>query len=179
MNSEEISRFIDEHGKSVYSFCCNLTGGRMEADDLYQDTFLKAFEMCRRLDSSDNPKSFVMGIAVNLWKNQCRKKAGRQRIITLQEYREEKVKEIESVQNMPEEQVIRREMQEEVRRIVGGLPEKIRMAMYLFYTAEMSVSEIAQTLHVPKGTVKSRLYKGRELTKQYLEVDADGKRIDQ
>ena len=177
MNSEEISRFIDEHGKSVYSFCHNLTGSRMEADDLYQDTFLKAFEMRRRLDSSDNPKSFIMGIAVNLWKNQCRKNAGRQRIVPLREYQEEKVKEIEAAQNLPEEQIIRKEMLEEVRRIVEGLPEKIRMVMYLFYTAEMSINEIAQILHVPKGTVKSRLHQGRELTKQNLEVNEDGKRI--
>lgn len=90
MTKEELGQLISEHGSSLYSFCCNLTGCRQDADDLYQDTFLKAFELSGRVDVNQNPKSYIMGIALRLWQNERRKRAGRQRILPLQEYREEK-----------------------------------------------------------------------------------------
>ena len=75
MTIEDLNHLITEYGKHIYSFCCNLTGSRFEADDLYQDTILKAVELRHRLDSSGNPKSFLMGISVKIWQNHKKKYA--------------------------------------------------------------------------------------------------------
>ena len=80
MSHEELEACIKEHGKDIYSFCCQLTGSRQEADDLYQDTFLKMVELLERLDIKSNPKSYLLSVAVNLWRNRKRKFAVRQRI---------------------------------------------------------------------------------------------------
>lgn len=175
MTKEELGQLIEEHGSSVYSFCCNLTGNRLDADDLYQETFLKAFELSKRIDSSHNPKSYIMGIAIRIWQNERRKKAGRQRILPLQEYREERDGKYESGnENLLEEQIIRKEEQREIRRAMENLPEKIRITMFLYYTGELSVEEISKTLRIPVGTVKSRMNKGRNLLKRCWEVYEDG-----
>lgn len=177
MTKEELGQLISEHGSSLYSFCCNLTGCRQDADDLYQDTFLKAFELSGRIDASQNPKSYIMGIAVRLWQNERRKRTGRQRIVPLQEYREEKDREGAGVyENFPEEKVIQEERRREVRQAVDRLPDKIRTTMLLYYTGELSVEEISKTLRIPTGTVKSRMNKGRNMIKRYWEVYEDGKR---
>ena len=61
----------------------------------------------------------------------------------------------------------------QVRRAVGNLPEKYRIPVYLYYTLQFSVEEIANVMEIPKGTVKSRLHKARALLKKELEVVLD------
>ncbi|WOO35278.1 RNA polymerase sigma factor [Anaerocolumna sp. AGMB13020] len=169
MTTEELNQLITEHGKHVYSFCCNLTGNSAEAEDLYQDTILKAVELGHRLNSSGNPKSFLMGISVKIWQNHKRKFAIRQKIIHLEEY-DDNLMESESPDYQPEKELLRKETIAAVRIAVQELPDKLKTVLYMYYTAEMSIEEIAAALHIPKGTVKSRLHKGRTLLKQCLEV---------
>lgn len=75
MTDLELEQCIAEYGADIYSFCCCLTGRRQEADDLYQETFLRAVEKQKVLDAEENPKSYLLSIAVLLWKNQRRKAA--------------------------------------------------------------------------------------------------------
>ena len=88
MTEEELNLLIIACGRHLYSFCCNLTGNKSEAEDLYQDTLLKAVELRHKLDSSGNPKSFLMGIAVKIWQNHKKKYAVRQKIVQLEELNE-------------------------------------------------------------------------------------------
>lgn len=170
MTTDELRELITEYGMHLYSFCCNITGNKMDADDLYQDTFLKAVELRHRLDSSGNPKSYLMGIAVRLWQNKRKKYAIRQRIIPMAEYDEDFLKEVMDTGIQPEEETIRKEMIDELHKGIKHLPEKLQMVIYMYYTAEMSLEDIGKALHIPKGTVKSRLHKGRNLLREYLEV---------
>lgn len=63
MTAGELNDLISKHGKNVYNFCCNLTGDRMEAEDLYQDTFLKAVELCHKLEVAETLKDEKLGKA--------------------------------------------------------------------------------------------------------------------
>ena len=170
MTTEELNQLITDYGKYVYSFCCNLTGNSIEADDLYQDTLLKAVELRHRLDSSGNPKSFLMGISVKIWQNHKKKYAVRHNIIQMEELNENLMQDVDGIRNQPEEEVIRQEIINEVRMEIRRLPEKMQTVLYMYYTAQMSVEDISRAIHIPKGTVKSRLHKGRKLMKEYLEV---------
>ena len=58
MDVEELSHLIENYGKDVYGFCCKLTRDKHQADDLYQEAFLKATELCHRIDDTQNPKIF-------------------------------------------------------------------------------------------------------------------------
>lgn len=81
---------INEYGRALYSFCSYLACNRQEAEDLYQDTFLKALELGNRIDLEQNPKSYLLSIALRIWKNRKRKYAWRRRIADVQSMDEEK-----------------------------------------------------------------------------------------
>ncbi len=69
MTKRELEMCIDEYGKDIYSFCKRLTNNKLEADDLYQDTFLKAVQCRDKIEYGSNPKSYLLSIALRLWKN--------------------------------------------------------------------------------------------------------------
>ena len=80
MTIEEIEQSIASYGEDVFRFCCYLTGNRSSAEDLYQDTFLKAMEIARPVEP-DMAGKFLAGVAANLWKNQWRKEKRRQKYV--------------------------------------------------------------------------------------------------
>lgn len=176
--TDTIQLLLDTVGNDLYRFCCRLTRNRMDADDLYQDTFLKALEQQRRLDPvSDREqtealrrnRNFLMGIAVNLWRNQWRKKKKEQKNLSMEsdEFLEISLSDEDDIQMNLE----RRELQTRLTMHIRNLPEKLKTVIYLYYAAEMQTEEIADALHIPSGTVKSRLYLARRKLKNSLEGD--------
>lgn len=168
MNRAQLEQCIEEYGKDVYTFCIQITPNREEAEDLYQDTFLKAVELKGNIDYGNNPRSYLVSIALRIWKNRRRKFAWRRRIAEICEFtgQDKALGEEESV----ERTVLKKEKEEQVRKAVGNLPEKYRIPVYLYYTLQLSVEEIANVLEIPQGTVKSRLHKARTLLRRELEV---------
>ena len=78
MTKTELENCIWEHGKEIYSFCLSLTLNSQEADDLYQDTFLKAMELLHQINYRHNPKSYLLSVALKLWKNNTHGETGLQ-----------------------------------------------------------------------------------------------------
>ena len=170
MNQEELEAYIRIYGKDIYSFCCSITHNRQEADDLYQDTFLKAYELGDRVVIERNPKSFLMSIAVNLYRNYKRKLSGREKIVGISQPIEENGAEVPDSQLIPEECIVKREEHEVVRHAVKRLPDKYRLPVLLFYMEELSISEMAVILQLSEGTVKSRIHRAKKILKQRLEA---------
>ena len=169
MKQSELEMCIAEYGKDLYSFCCYLTYSKMEADDLYQDTFVKVIEL-GKIDVSNNPKSYLLSIAVRLWKNRKRKLERRRRALvsdTMEELDQEG--RLQTNKSSPEQEMIQREQKENVQHAVSGLPDKLRIVALLYYMEDRKVMEISEILHVPQGTVKSRLHKARKILREKLE----------
>lgn len=178
MTKQELEMCIKEYGKDIYSFCKHLACNQQEADDLYQDTFLKAVELNEKIDCANNPKSYLLSIALRIWKNKKRKFAWRKRIADIHSIVEEKDTDIEeSAEFSPEERIISKEKNEEVRMAVNKLPEKLKIVVLLFYMEELSTAQIAGIMKVPAGTVLSRLHRGREILRKELEDVLDGKTV--
>ena len=173
MTIAELEQCIDEYGKDIYSFCRHATGSIQEGEELYQDTFLKAVELLGKMDTHQNPKGFLLSIAVGLWRNKKRKYAWRQRIAGM-----ESLEEKEEYQNLPtnkddtlpEETLLQKEQNTVLYTCIQKLSEKYQLPLYLYYASELSTKEIAACLRLPEGTVKSRLHKARMLLKEKLEV---------
>ena len=72
-----------------------------------------------------------------------------------------------------ETEVLRAEERRQVQRAVDTLPEKYRVVVLLYYMEELPLAQIASLLHIPSGTVKSRLHQARKLLRQQLEVLLD------
>lgn len=177
MTKQQLETCIEEHGKAVYAFCRHLAGNLQEAEDLYQDTFLSAVELSDRIDYANNPKSYLLSIAVHIWQNRKRKFAWRKRIADMRPIVDEQdVDSNETADFSPEKQIIDREQAETVQRAVHALPERLRMVVLLFYMEELSTAQIAAMMKIPKGTVLSRLCQARKLLKKELEDVLDEKR---
>lgn len=169
MDTTELEKCINRYGKEIYSFCRQLTGSKDEADELYQDTFLKSVEMQERILSESNPKSYLLSIAVRLWNNKRRKYAWRKKIASMESLTEEKQDYLPGNASSPLEQMIEKEQAVILRKKINELGDKYRIPIYLYYMEELPVQDIAQILKIPKGTVKSRLFRAREILKKKLE----------
>ena len=167
MNREAAECYVNEYGKSLYSFCRYCTRNKEEADELYQQTFLVALEK-DELEADANPVSYLITIAVNLWKNRLRKSAWRKRIADVRTTGEEELSQIADVRPTVEEEVEKGEERKRVRECVKSLPEKQRIVIVLFYMEDMSIREIASALGIPEGTVKSRMDQAKKTLKERL-----------
>lgn len=158
------AELIDQCGDSVYKLCRTLTRNRQDADDLFQDTFMKAFEQLDKLSASNNRQGFLLYIASHLWKSRKRKTARRMRLAP-----ETQLFDTVPSDNSPEGDYLQQEEERAVRTAVAALPDKLKVPVCLYYELEMSIQDIAHTLRLPQGTVKSRLHKARQKIKNELE----------
>ena len=180
MEKRDLEACINEYGKDIYSFCRHLACHRQEAEDLYQDTFLKAVELEGKIDFEGNPKSWLLSVALRLWKNRKRKYAWRRRIADICPIIEDKdLENAASLEQEPscEERILGMEERLAVASAVGRLPERLKAVVLLYYMEEQSTKQISEIMGIPVGTVLSRLHKARKILKRELESELYGKGI--
>ncbi len=168
MNAREVEKCIDDFGTDIYRFCLKLCMDKEDAEDLYQQTFLKALETEWTLDWKKNPKALFFSLTHNIWKSDKRKQARRNMIAPCSNLDDEMKTVLHSEENI-EESYFQKELVAEVRQIIQTLPEKFQVPLILFYLSDCSIEQIAAIIKKPAGTVKSRLFKGRNLIKKRLE----------
>lgn len=173
MDIDELIEIVELHGKSIYGFCYKLKGNKEDTDDLYQETFLKAVELRHKIDAARNPKAFLISIAVRLHNNHRRKFAWRQRIAPTAELNEaaSNISSLASAMT-PEDAVLSLELRSMIQHAAHLLDDKLKLPLYMYYTADMTIEEIAAALKIPSGTVKSRLHKARTTMRKVMEVDS-------
>ena len=171
MERELFEKLIEAQGDRIYGFCLHLCGTRDEADELFQDTMLRAFELRRKIEahsgSEDELKragNYVIGISLKVNKERLRKNSREPEKLSIEE---NDISVYEDWQD-PEQAFIEKEEIALVKKAVKLLPEKLKITVHLYYYAGLTVEEIAGVLRIPKGTVKSRLNKARKLIKESL-----------
>ncbi len=170
MTKQELEQCIEEYGRDIYSFCRYLTNDLPEAEDLYQDTFLLATEVKERIEYNRNPKSYLLSIALRIWKNKKRKYAWRKRIADVRSADDALEADSGGTAELSlEEQILATEKDESVRIAVSHLPEKLKIVVLLFYMEELTTAQIAEVIKIPVGTVLSRLHEARKRLKKELE----------
>lgn len=136
MNDIDFEKLVLNHGREIYGFCVYLTGNRDEADDLYQDTLLKSFEVRGRIDGEDESgylirqKNYCMGIAVRLYRNIFRKKC-RNREISIDD-ENYGMDELLKDGRTPEKIAEIKERRQIIRQAVEKLPVKQRSVILMF-----------------------------------------------
>lgn len=170
MTIQELEQCIALYGKDIYSFCMHLTGNKERADDLYQDTFLEAMKKIKEIKYRENPKSYLLSIAVRLWKNQVRKAVWRNRIAP--QVNEEAAAGLSEVACQDFfDQMISEEEKKLLWKAIFRLSDHLRIPILLYYMEELSIAEIAVMMKIPQGTVKSRLYHARKQLEISLKED--------
>ncbi|MGL4450036.1 MAG: RNA polymerase sigma factor [Sarcina sp.] len=167
MNCRELEKLIDDYGDYIYSFCLKLMRDKTSAEELYQNTFLKAVELQEKIEV-ENARNYIIGISIKLWKNQKRKQAVRNKIAFFISSDDKNYVEKNFDKTDIEGDYIKREVENSVAEIIEKMNDKIKLPIIMFYNLEMSIDDISKVLKIPSGTVKSRLSKGRGLVKDSI-----------
>lgn len=165
MTTEEFESLLSIHGNDIYRFCMHITLNKENADDLYQDTVLTAFRKADAIKLGNNPKSYLLSVAVKLAHNAFRKeKRHKEKNISSSEELYAEIADGTDIQSSTEDIA----MKKALRNAVSFLDEKYRIPIILYYFDEHGVQFISNIMKIPQGTVKSRLHKARELIAKTL-----------
>ncbi len=161
-----INQYIRLYGKRLYGLCLTLCANPHDAEDLYQETWLKVVKNISKYDATQEFEPWLTKICVNTYRNTLRR-IMKSPIFNGFATDEEKTAVLENVAVKEEEDYTY------LHEAIDRLPEKLRMTVILFYFKEMDVNQTANVLGIPAGTVKSRLSKARNLLKEVLTSETD------
>ena len=155
------------HQEAVFRLCYLLLGDPDEAEDVAQETFLRAWNHLQRFDPARPLRPWLLSIASNLASNR-RRSAGRHVAALMRAFRNEPAP---SDRTSIEEKSARQMEASELWRAVQSLSVPDQQIVYLRYFLELSVTETAQALNVAEGTVKSRLSRALEKLRGIIRKD--------
>lgn len=146
---------------SLYGTALRLTRNPADAEDLVQDTYLKAFRSSSQFELGTNLKAWLFTILHNTFLN-VRRHDGRSPVDVDSEAVEQAADRRPS-QPTPEQLLTRAALDADLQAALDGLPEAFRQAVWLRDVEEFSYAEIAEMTQVPIGTVMSRISRGRRM----------------
>jgi RNA polymerase sigma-70 factor (ECF subfamily) len=161
------------HMKSIYNVALRLTRNKTDAEDLFQETFLRAYRFFHQFQSGTDCRAWLFAILHSLFVNRVRRAS--YPTVDLDEervYREGRTS--RSLSGNPEVNLIYRLAGEDIERAIDALPPKLRVAVVLADIEGCSYREIAEISECPIGTVMSRLYRGRQALRVALKDYAEG-----
>lgn len=149
-----------------------LTKDASEADDLVQETFLRAYRAIHQLTQEDSCRAWLMKIMTNIWLNRLPKRAHESTALDIDELEASLDGgvgwSLHKSPEAPEATVIRKRFCEDIEEALQRLPEAFRIVVILADIEELSYREVAETLKCPIGTVMSRLHRARKLLRKAL-----------
>jgi RNA polymerase sigma-70 factor (ECF subfamily) len=177
VSQEDRARFetlVNEHLDSLYGTALRLTRNRAAAEDLVQDTFLKAWRSFHTFQPGTNARAWLYKILMNAYIDSYRRASREPELVDHEDvgdfYLYAKAQESEEYRRAgdPEEALLAHIMDADVKAALEQVPEPFRMAVILADLEEFSYREIAEILGIPIGTVMSRLYRGRRHLQRLL-----------
>jgi len=161
-----------DHVDPLYSAALRLTKNERDAEDLVQDTFLRAFRFFDKFERGTNIKAWLFKILTNTFINRYRRKVKERTVVegAAREGTNERfvARDANESSSNPEQYLFDRLLSDDVLRAIDGLPIDFRLLVILADLQEFSYKEIAEILDCPVGTVMSRLYRGRKLLQKNL-----------
>lgn len=152
-------RLVDRHLRSVYSVALRVLGQSADAEDVSQDTFLRAFERLDLYDDSRSFRNWLLKIASNLAINRIRTRGREHRL---------KIRLADADDTAPARDHDEVPGPREWAHWLGQIDHMQRAAIVLFHFHDMPYTEIAEVLQVPVNTVRTYLYRGRKRLREIM-----------
>ena len=161
-----------QYAPQLYSAALRMTRNPADAEDVVQETFLKAYRAYHTFEAGTNLKAWLYRILTNTYINRYRKQQRRPSEVELGElqdmYLYRRLGEVSGASVSAEEQVLDRFVDSDIKDALESLPVHFRMPVLLADVDGFSYKEIASILDIPIGTVMSRLHRGRKALQQKL-----------
>jgi RNA polymerase sigma-70 factor, ECF subfamily len=173
-DSEKRRQFEQEalpHLNVLFTTALHLTRNRDDANDLCQETMLRAYRFFHQYRPGTDCRAWMLTILYNAFRSSYSRRQGREQPSSnIEEF--ERAIDSESSQNAPDddpqEVLVRSGLDEDVEKALHSLPEEFRTALLLIDVNELSYAEAARTMDVPIGTVRSRLSRARSMMRYAL-----------
>lgn len=168
---EEFSREILPHMDAIYTFALRLTADPNDAEDLVQDTIVKAYRFFSSFEKGTNAKAWLYRILKNSYINSYRKKSKEPNQVDYDEVSMyyESIRDERTDTSDLEEMMFRDMVGDDINIALKSLPEDFRTVVVLCDMEGFTYEEIANMLDVPIGTIRSRLHRGRNLLRAKLQ----------
>jgi RNA polymerase sigma-70 factor (ECF subfamily) len=160
--AEEALTYVD----SLYGTALRLTRRPADADDLVQDTYLKAFRAAAQFERGTNLKAWLFTILHNTFRNMRRHDV--RSPVHVDSETVERAADVVGQGQTPEQLLTRATLDADLQAALDALPDTFRQAVWLRDVEEFSYAEIAKIVVVPIGTVMSRISRGRRLLYERL-----------
>ena len=147
------------HADALYRTALRVTRKPAEAEDLVQDTYLKAFKNEARFEAGSNLRAWLFTILMNTWRNR-RRDASRDPVAVGGDD-VDLIEDRPASGGSPEELLVRATLGTDLQAALSQLPDAFREAVWLRDVDEFTYAEIASMLDIPIGTVMSRISRGR------------------
>ncbi len=163
-NHEAYGFLVLKYSKAVRSVCLARLGNAQDLDDLVQDCFVRAWNGLKRLKEHSHYSHYLRRIARNICIDQLRKRGQEQ--LSLDEI------ELDPTDNSPapgEAAVEEDDRLPRLRQAVGGLPEALREAIFMFYFENLSLKQMSEQLEITEASVSQRLGRARQRMRERLD----------
>jgi len=163
-----------QYTRQLYSAAMRMTRNPSDAEDLVQETFLKAYRAYHTFEEGTNLKAWLYRILTNTYINKYRKDSRRPSEVDLGSvedlylYRNIGSEESAEAARTTEDLVLEGLVESDIKKAVEDLPENFRLPVLLADLEGFSYKEIAEILDIPIGTVMSRLHRGRKAMQKSL-----------
>ncbi len=158
------SIIVDRHKNQAYALALRLVGDKREAEELVQDGFVRAYRSLSQFRGEAKFSTWLYRIVYNLCMTRISRRRVRPDSIEIDEGMLDNV--FVDEEEGADEQLENEEYNSIVAEEIRELPEKFRTAVTLFYLQEMSYEEMTGILNLPLGTVKTNLFRGRNLLRE-------------
>lgn len=167
---EDFNEEIIPHLDALYNFGLRLTSDPNDAEDLVQDTIVKAFRFFSSYEKGTNAKAWLFRILKNSYINNYRKKSKKPQQVDYDEVSTfyETIRAERTDTSDLEDKMFRELIDDELSNALDNIPEDFRTVVLLCDVEDFTYEEIANMLDVPIGTIRSRLHRGRNLLKAEL-----------
>jgi RNA polymerase sigma-70 factor (ECF subfamily) len=163
-----------QYSRQLYSAAMRMTRNPSDAEDLVQETYLKAYRAYHTFEAGTNLKAWLYRILTNTYINKYRKDSRRPSEVDLGDvedlylYRRIGSEASAEASRTTEDRVLDGLVESDIKAAVEALPENFRMPVLLADLEGFSYKEIAEILDIPIGTVMSRLHRGRKAMQKAL-----------
>lgn len=161
-----IDQYLQKHGRRIYGLCITLCKNTFDADDLYQECWLKAYQKLYQYDGLRPFEVWMSKICVNTYCDMLRKSKV-SHIFDGFHSNEEKDQALANIQQREKEDY------SDLHAAIDKLPKKMRMTVILHYFHDLDEKTTADVLGIPIGTVKSRLHQAKKRLRKELKNEPD------
>lgn len=160
------------HTEALYRTALRMTKNPGDAEDLVQETLLKAYKSFDRFETGTNAKAWLFKIMTNTFINTYRARQKESTSVSFDEiddsYLHSQITGMSSESGNPEKDFFNKILDGDVVAAIEKLPEEFRMVVVLAFNEGFAYQEIADILGIQVGTVKSRLHRGRKILQKLL-----------